>query len=69
MKQLRFTPKEARLLSGLTQQEVAEKLMIHPQTHAKLEKQPYMFTIKQSKVLPELFGIKYDLIFFNNDSN
>ena len=66
---MKFTPREARLLSGLTQQEVAKKLMIHPQTYAKLEKQPHMFTIKQSKILSELFGIKYDLIFFDHESN
>lgn len=63
---VQFTPKEARLLSGLTQKQVAKKLNIHPQTYSKLEKKPYMFTIGQSKMLSELFGLKYDLIFFDS---
>ena len=66
---LKFTPKEARLLSGLTQQQVAQKLNIHPQTYAKLEKNPDMFTVGQSKLLSKLFGMDYDLIFFDAESN
>lgn len=66
---MRITPREARLIRGLTIKQVAKKLNIHPQTYAKLEKNPDLFTVGQSKVLSELFGLDYDLIFFNAESN
>ena len=66
---MRITPREARLIRGLTIKQVAKKLNIHPQTYAKLEKNPDLFTVGQSKILSELFGLDYDLIFFNAESN
>ena len=66
---MKITPKEARLIKGLTIKQVAQKLNIHPQTYAKLEKNPDLFTVGQSKVLSKLFGLDYDLIFFNSESS
>ena len=66
---MRITPREARLIRGLTIKQVAKKLNIHPQTYAKLEKNPDLCTVGQSKILSELFGLDYDLIFFNAESN
>lgn len=66
---MKLTPKQARLMSGLTQKTMAKKLGLHPQTYSKLEKNPYLFTVSQAKMLSEIFGMQYDLIFFTNNSN
>ncbi|MCL9637755.1 helix-turn-helix transcriptional regulator [Bacillus zanthoxyli] len=60
--------KQARLLKGLTQKEVAEKLGVDKDTYRRLEKYPDEAKIKQAKQLSEILGMSYDLIFFNGDS-
>ena len=66
---MELTPKGIRLLKGITQKEVAERLKIHPQTYSKLEKNPDMFTLKQAKEFSELFGVDCDQIFFSPKSS
>ncbi|MFE7082529.1 helix-turn-helix transcriptional regulator [Priestia megaterium] len=65
---MKFTLKQARLLKGFTQKELAEKLGIHKQTYSKMEKHPDDVTIGDAKRLSEILGFSYDFIFFNNNS-
>ena len=59
-----YTPKQARLLAGKSQDEMAKALNIHRQTYAKLEKNPEQITIAQAHVFAEYVGIDYDRIKF-----
>lgn len=65
---MNFSLKQARLLKGLTQKEVAEKLGIHKQTYGKLEKNPDEVTIGQAKQISQILDFSYDFIFFNTNS-
>lgn len=44
-----YTMKQARVGIGYTQQEMADKMGIHVQTYARMEKHPEDMTIKQAK--------------------
>lgn len=59
-----FTPRQARVVKGLTQRQVAENMNVHVQTYMKLEKNPEGFTIKQAKQFAEIVKIPYDQISF-----
>lgn len=63
-----LTLKQARLVKGFTQREIAEKLCIHVQTYSKMEKQPDEVTIGEAKKICEILDFNYDLIFFNTYS-
>ncbi|MEK4650812.1 helix-turn-helix transcriptional regulator [Niallia sp. FSL W8-0954] len=63
-----FSLKQARLIKGLTQKEVAEKLGVNKDTYRRLEKNPDETTIKQAKQLSEILDMSYDFIFFNDNS-
>ncbi|MED5102479.1 helix-turn-helix transcriptional regulator [Niallia circulans] len=63
-----FSLKQARLIKGLTQKEVAEKLGVNRDTYRRLEKYPDETTIKQAKQLSEILDMSYDFIFFNDNS-
>lgn len=63
-----FSLKQARLIKGLTQKEVAEKLGVNRDTYRRLEKYPDETTIKQAKLLSEILDMSYDFIFFNDNS-
>ncbi|GAB1798656.1 hypothetical protein PMEGAS228_51740 [Priestia megaterium] len=65
---MKFTLKQARLLKGFTQKELAEKLGIHTHTYSKMEKHPDDVTIGEAKKISEILGFSYDFIFFNDDS-
>ncbi|MBT2615095.1 MULTISPECIES: helix-turn-helix transcriptional regulator [unclassified Bacillus (in: firmicutes)] len=63
-----LTLKQARLLRGFTQREIASKLGVHVQTYSKMEKQPDDVTIKEAKKICDILDLSYDFIFFNVDS-
>lgn len=63
-----LTLKQARLVKGLTQKEVATKLGVHVQTYSKMEKYPDEVTVRDAKKLSDILEISYDSIFFNNNS-
>lgn len=65
---MNITLRQARLLKGLTQKEVAEKLGVHVHTYSKMEKCPDEVTIGDAKKLSEILQFSYDFIFFNDDS-
>lgn len=63
-----YTVKQARMLSGLTQKEMADKLCIHRTTYIKLEERPDNMTIGQAKTISRVTGIPVDNIFFEANS-
>ncbi|MEK4149053.1 helix-turn-helix transcriptional regulator [Robertmurraya sp. FSL W8-0741] len=65
---MNITLRQARLLKGLTQKEVAEKLGVHVHTYSKMEKCPDEVTIGDAKKLSEILQFSYDFIFFNDNS-
>ncbi|WP_433959346.1 helix-turn-helix transcriptional regulator [Cytobacillus horneckiae] len=65
---MKFTLKQARLLKGFKQTELAQKLGVHVQTYRKMENFPDSVTIGDAKKICEILGMSYDYIFFNNDS-
>lgn len=64
MGELILTVKQARLMKGLTQKQVAEALGVHVQTYQKIEKRPKTATVDQAKIIAELTGFSVDQIFF-----
>lgn len=62
------TLKQARLLSDLTQREVALKLGVHKQTYMKWEKNPDEIPVGTAKKVSLIFGRGVDEIFFNRMS-
>ena len=63
-----LTLKQARLLKGFTQREIATKLGVHAQTYSKMEKNPDEVTIGEAKKICEILDCNYDLIFFTTNS-
>lgn len=63
-----LTLKQARLLKGFTQRDVANKLGVHVQTYSKMEKHPDEVTIGEAKKLCDILEFSYDFIFFNTNS-
>ncbi|WP_232233689.1 helix-turn-helix domain-containing protein [Bacillus sp. J33] len=68
MRTVRFTLKQARLLKGFTQREIASKLGVHVQTYSKMEKHPDEVTVREAKKLSDILEMSYDCIFFNQGS-
>jgi DNA-binding XRE family transcriptional regulator len=63
-----YTVKQARLISGRTQQDMADLLHVHRDTYRKIEERPDEATIKQAKKISEITGIPIDQIFFGQNS-
>ena len=63
-----FTVKQARLLSGITQQQMADLLGVHRTTYRKIEENPDLASIKQAREIAEITGIDVDQIFFAKNS-
>lgn len=59
-----MTIAQIRRDSGLTQQEMADKLGVSRQTYAKLENDPSKATIEQARLMCRVLGRKYEDIFF-----
>lgn len=59
-----MTPRQARLVAGLKQEDMAKLLAVHRNTYAALEKDPGRFTLAQAwqfcrvveRPLEEIFG-------------
>ena len=65
---MKLTLKQARLLKGFKQSELADRLGVHVQTYRKMEKFPDTVTVGEAKKICEILDIGYDYIFFNQDS-
>lgn len=63
------TMKMARVGANLTQQETADKMGIHVQTYAKMEKNPDEISIKDATLFSKIVGIPITEIFFGADRN
>ena len=60
----KFTIKQHRLLKGMTQEAVSEKLGVHVNTYAAWEKNPEKISIATSKMLATIFNVSVDDIIF-----
>ena len=63
-----FTVKQARLIAGKTQMEMAERLNISRDTYRKIELSPDKMTIAQAHSISEITGIPISQIFFDTNS-
>ena len=61
---MRISMKQARVGANLTQAQIAEKMKIHSQTYAKIEKHPGSATIDQAKAFSEIVNVDINDIFF-----
>jgi len=59
-----LTVKQARIGIDATQQEIADKLGVHVQTYARMEKHPEDMTIKQAILFSQIVGLKVSDISF-----
>lgn len=64
-----YTVRQARMLADKSQSESANAIGVCLQTYRKLEKNPEKVTIEQAKILSKFFGLPYDAIFFDSNSN
>ncbi len=63
-----LTIKQARLLKGFTQNDMAQELNVHVQTYRNMENHPDEVTVGNAKKISDLLDISYDQIFFNDNS-
>ena len=61
-----LTLKQARLISEKKQKEIASLLGVHIRTYRKIEKNPEIATVKQTKSISNFLGISYNEIFFGS---
>lgn len=66
---LKLTLKQARLLAGLTQRDVAEVLGVHVQTYMKWERNPEEMSIGTAKQFSRIVNVSLENIFFDMESN
>ncbi|MED4172342.1 helix-turn-helix transcriptional regulator [Halalkalibacterium halodurans] len=66
---MQLTLKQARLLSDLTQKEVAEMLGVHVHTYMKWERNPEEMSIGTAKQFAKIVNRGIEEIFFDNESN
>lgn len=64
----KYTVKQARLLAGLTQKEMAEHMSVHRDTYRKIEINPELATIEQARLFAQIVGRPMDDIIFARDS-
>lgn len=65
---MRFTVKQARLIAGKTQTEMAEKLNVSRDTYRKIELFPEKTTIAQALTISDITGIPINQLFFGKRS-
>lgn len=65
---MQFTIKQARVLAGLTQAEMAEKIGINRSTYIKIEKDPLRATIRQINQISEMTGVSIGDLFLTKNS-
>ncbi len=63
-----LTLKQARLIAGIKQDEMAKQLGISRYLYMKLEKNPDLATIAQARAISEILKVPYDEIFFGRCS-
>lgn len=67
---MKITMKQARIGANMSQDDIANKLHIHPQTYAKYEKQPEDMSIKNAALFAKIVGVDFnDIIFLESQSN
>lgn len=59
-----LTMKQARIGIDATQQEIADKMGVHVQTYARMEKHPEDLTIKQATQFANIVGLSISDISF-----
>lgn len=59
-----YTVKQARLLSGLSQREIADRMDVNVDTYRRIERDPGKATINNAKLFSSIVGIPIDRIFF-----
>lgn len=59
-----YSVKQARLFSGMTQDEIAKKMGINRSTYIKLEKNPGSMTIEQGVEFSHITGVDFNDIVF-----
>ena len=64
---MKLTVKQARLLAGYTQKQIAELLGVHMLTYWKWEKNPGKMSISTAKKFSEIVGRKFDEIIFDEE--
>lgn len=62
-----LTMKQARIGINATQQEIADKMGVHVQTYARMEKEPEDITIKEAKLFSDIVGLPISDIYFGLD--
>ncbi|MGP9043375.1 helix-turn-helix transcriptional regulator [Cytobacillus kochii] len=65
---MNLTLRQARLIKGFTQKDIAKRLGVHVHTYMKMEKDPEVVTIRDAKKICNILELSYDYIFFNHDS-
>ncbi|MDT2306293.1 helix-turn-helix transcriptional regulator [Paenibacillus larvae] len=60
---MKFTLKQARLIAGFTQREIAELLCVHPQTYMKWEKNPEEMSVGTAKQFSRIVNIDFEEFF------
>ncbi len=63
-----FTVKQARLLSGYTQAEIANKMGVNVDTYRRIELDSEKASIKNIKKFCEIVGIPMEKILFNKSA-
>lgn len=64
-----LTIRQARMMRGFTQQQMADALCVHRTTYRKLEEHPDQITIAQAKEISRVTGVSInDLNFFVQNS-
>ncbi len=59
-----YSVKQARLLSGFTQAQMARGLEITRETYIRLEKNPDKITVAQGRRISKITGVPFERIFF-----
>ncbi len=65
---MEISPRQARILSDLSQKEVADKLGVHRQTYMKWEHNPDEMPVGKAKEFSLIVRRSVDQIFFNSQS-
>lgn len=63
-----YTVKQARLLAGLSQAKVAQKMGVNVDTYRRIEKNPECSTIESAKKICRILNMPFDTIFFDRCS-
>lgn len=69
MNTIKISLAAARVNAGMTQEEVAKKMRVSKNTVVNWEKQKTEPSIKQGRLLAELYDMPMENIFFENKSN